>query len=151
MSCGRCHHAQFPPPSPGATISLTSDASDRAVGAVLEQHVNNSLQPLAFFSKQLGRPERKYSTTGKRLLELYLAVRPFRFFLEGRSFTVLTDHKPLVGAMSKVSYSWTARHQTYLWKGRIIANCLSLVAPTNDVVLGIDCGAIDHLEPAHVD
>ena len=36
-------------PMPDAEISLTSDASDDAVGAVLEQRVNGSWQPLAFF------------------------------------------------------------------------------------------------------
>ena len=32
-------------------ISLTTDASDQAVGAVLQQFVNGSWEPLAFFSK----------------------------------------------------------------------------------------------------
>ena len=41
--------------------SLTVDASDLAVGAVLQQLVHGVWQPLAFFSKQLRPPERKYS------------------------------------------------------------------------------------------
>ena len=93
-------------PSPGGTFSFTSDATDRAVGAVLEQYVNNSWQTLAFFSKQLHSPEQKCSTFDRGLLEQYLAVRHFRFFLEGISFTILTDQKPLVGAVSKVSDPW---------------------------------------------
>ncbi|GFR69541.1 Pol polyprotein [Elysia marginata] len=96
-------------PAPDAHISLTSNASDRAVGAVLEQHVNGVWQPLAFFSKQLWPPEQKYSSFDRELLALYLAIRHFKFFLEGRPFTAYTDHKPLVGAMSKLSDPWTAR------------------------------------------
>ena len=44
-----------------APTSLTVDASDLAVGAVLQQLLHGVWQPLAFFSKQLRPPERKYS------------------------------------------------------------------------------------------
>ncbi len=43
-------------------------------------------------------------------------IRHFRFILEGQSFTVYTDHKPLLGALAKVSDPWTAhqcRHLAY--------------------------------------
>ena len=41
-----------------ALTPLTADASDRAVGAVLQQFVK---EHLAFFSKNLRPPEKKYS------------------------------------------------------------------------------------------
>jgi hypothetical protein len=40
-------------PDSAAPLALTTDASDDAVGAVLEQWKNNCWQPLAFFSRQL--------------------------------------------------------------------------------------------------
>lgn len=39
-------------PRPDASISLTVDASDQAVGAVLQQRLNDTWHPLAFFSKK---------------------------------------------------------------------------------------------------
>ena len=48
-------------PSPKASIAITTDASDYAVGAVHEQWVDGAWQPLAFFSRQLTPRERKYS------------------------------------------------------------------------------------------
>ena len=45
-----------------APIALTVDASDIAVGGVLEQLIGGNWLPLAFFSRQLRPPERKYST-----------------------------------------------------------------------------------------
>ena len=146
-------------PRPDVPISLTSDASDQAVGAVLEQFVDGVWQPLAFFSKQLRLPEQKYSTFDRELLALYLAIRHFKFFLEGRHFKIFTDHKPLVGAMSKVSDPLTARQQRHLafisefstdighisGKENIVADCLSRNASTstlNNVVLGIDYTAM---------
>uniref|UniRef100_A0A1X7UWY9 RNA-directed DNA polymerase n=1 Tax=Amphimedon queenslandica TaxID=400682 RepID=A0A1X7UWY9_AMPQE len=63
--------------------------------AVLQQWVDSSWQPLAFFSKKLQPAERKYSTIDRELFGIYLAIRHFRHFVEGRQFHVFTDHKPL--------------------------------------------------------
>uniref|UniRef100_A0A3B5KTJ2 ribonuclease H n=1 Tax=Takifugu rubripes TaxID=31033 RepID=A0A3B5KTJ2_TAKRU len=86
-------------PLPDAPISITTDASDYAVGAVHEQWVEGAWQPLAFFSRQLRPNERKYSTFDRELLGLYLAIRHFRPLLEGRSFSAFVDHKPLTFEM----------------------------------------------------
>ena len=97
-------------PMPDALISLTSDASDNAVGAVLKQRVNGSWQPLAFFSKQLRPRETKYSTFDREMLGLYLAIRHFKFYIEGRNFTSYTDHKRLVGPMDRATATLTRLH-----------------------------------------
>ncbi|BHF66550.1 hypothetical protein SprV_0200957100 [Sparganum proliferum] len=86
-------------PAPDAQLSLMVDASTVAVGAVLQQNLAGSTQPLAFFSKKLLPAEIHYSTFGRELLVIYLAVKHFRHFLEGRDFTVFTDHKPLTFAL----------------------------------------------------
>ncbi|KRX33228.1 hypothetical protein T05_8190 [Trichinella murrelli] len=46
---------------PSAVTAITVDASGAAIGAVLEQLINNSWQPHALFSRQLTDPERKCS------------------------------------------------------------------------------------------
>ncbi|BHF63933.1 hypothetical protein SprV_0200692900 [Sparganum proliferum] len=61
-------------PAPEAPLSLMVDASTVAVGAVLQQHINNSTRPLAFFSKKLSPAETRYSTFGRELLAIYLAT-----------------------------------------------------------------------------
>jgi hypothetical protein len=101
-------------PRTDVPVALTADASDLAVGAVLEQFVDGSWQPMAFYSRQLRPPERKYSAFDRELLALFLAVRHFRFCLEGRPFTAYTDHKPLTFAISKISDPWSARQQRQL-------------------------------------
>ena len=103
-------------PDPKAAIALTTDASDTAVGAVLSQGPFASPAPLAFFSKKLSAAEKNYSAFDKELLAVYLAVRHFRHYLEGRVFTVYTDHKPLVGAISNNSdrSPRQSRHLSYV-------------------------------------
>ena len=66
-------------------VSLTTDASDAAVGAVLAA---SNGAPLAFFSKKLSAAERKYSTFDRELLAVFLAIRHFRHMLEGKPFII---------------------------------------------------------------
>ena len=40
-------------PQPGAPLCLVTDASDRAVGAVLQQSLNGVWQPILFFLRSL--------------------------------------------------------------------------------------------------
>jgi hypothetical protein len=101
-------------PAPNATLSLATDASDSHVGAVLQQRARGSWQPLAFFSHKLSPTETWYSTFDRELLAAYLAVRHFRFSLEGRPFTLFTDHKPLVTAISKSGTPFSSRQQRHL-------------------------------------
>ncbi len=42
------------------------------------------------------------------------AIKYFRFMLEGRPFTVFTDHRPLVGALSGRSDPCSSRQQRHL-------------------------------------
>ena len=86
-------------PLPNAPTSLTVDASNSAVGAQLEQKQGHNWVPLAFFSRKLSTTEKKYSAFDRELLAAYSAVKHFRHFLEGRAFTLFTDHKPLVSAL----------------------------------------------------
>jgi hypothetical protein len=81
---------------------------------VLQQRCGKGWQPLAFFSKKLSPAEIKYSTFDRELLAAYLTIRHFRFLLEGRQFTLLTDHKPLVSSMTRVTPPQSARQQRHL-------------------------------------
>ena len=60
---------------PDAPLSLTTDASHSAVGAVLQQSVDGARQPLAFFSKRLSPAESRYSAFERELLAVYLAIK----------------------------------------------------------------------------
>nr|VZI36417.1 unnamed protein product [Spirometra erinaceieuropaei] len=88
---------------PNALISLMVSASDVVIGAFRQQHLAGQIQPLAFFSRKLLPAETCYSTLGRKLLAVFLPVKHFRRFLEGREFTVFTDHKPLFFALKSSS------------------------------------------------
>uniref|UniRef100_A0A5S6QQM2 RNA-directed DNA polymerase n=2 Tax=Trichuris muris TaxID=70415 RepID=A0A5S6QQM2_TRIMR len=90
-------------PEPTATLALMVDASEQAIGAVLQQNVESSWRPLAFFSRRLQDHQKRYSTFGRELLGVYAAVKHFRQMVEGRELIVYTDHKPLVRAFENGS------------------------------------------------
>jgi hypothetical protein len=92
-----------------APCSIAVDASSTAVGAVLQQLINNSWQPIAFFSKALQPAQVRYSTFGRELLAIYLSVKHFRHLVEGKEFIVFSDHKPLSTALFAKADKYSAR------------------------------------------
>jgi predicted lipid-binding transport protein (Tim44 family) len=110
-----CAAAELAHPLPGAQISLAVDASNTHVGAVLQQHERGGgVRPLGFFSVKLDSAQQKYSAFDRELLSCYLSVHHFRWMLEGRSFFISTDHKPLTFALHRSSDAWSARQQRHL-------------------------------------
>ena len=121
-------------PTGNAPTALTVDASDMAVAGVLEQKVHGQWRPLAFFSKQLKPAEVKYSALDRELLALYLSIRHFRYFLEGKNFVAFTDHKPITQAMSKVTEPWSARQQRHLSTISEFTTDIQYISGKNNVV-----------------
>ena len=93
----------------GAETQVVVDASTSAVGTVLQQVIDGHAKPLAFFSKALNSTQVNYSVFDRESLAMYLSLRHFRYFLEGRAFTLFTDHKPLFSAVTSPMKQATAR------------------------------------------
>ena len=89
-----------------AQLNITCDASDVAVGGVLQQYLNGMWQPLSFFSKKLSPAETRYSAFDRKLY--------FRHNLKGRNFFVNIDHKPLTFVMSSVTERASLRQTRHL-------------------------------------
>ena len=86
---------------PTAPLAFFTDASTTAMGAVLQQRVQDVWQPLAFVSRKLSPAQQKYSAYDMELLAIYEAVRYFRHMLDARHFTILREHKPLTFAFKQ--------------------------------------------------
>lgn len=84
---------------------IHTDVSNFAVGAVLQQFINEEWCPLMSFSKRL-----KYSAYGRELLTINLSINHFRYLIEGREFHLFTDHKPLTYAIPVHTTKYFVRH-----------------------------------------
>ena len=75
---------------------LTTDASDTAVGAILEQNLGGGLRPVAFASRKLNNTETRYSAYERELLGIVWAIAQWRHYFQGsHPIVVQTDHAPL--------------------------------------------------------
>jgi len=79
---------------------LTTDASNDAIGAVLSQGPIGKDLPIAYASRTLNNAERNYPTVEKELLAIVWGCKYFRQYLYGRTFTIVTDHRPLTWIFS---------------------------------------------------
>ncbi|KAL4135064.1 hypothetical protein QTP88_006725 [Uroleucon formosanum] len=135
-------------PCDNARLAIVSDASNTAVGATLQQFINEEWQPLAFFSKKLTVTETKYGAYDRELLAIYLAVKHFRHMVEGREFVIYTDHKPITFAFQQKTDKCTPRQFRHLdfisqfttdiryvpGKQNIVADTLSRVNALSDTL-----------------
>ena len=71
---------------------LDSDASEEALGLVLQEEQDDMLKVIAYSSRALQPAERSYSTTRKELLAVICGLKHFRQILLGRRFACRTDH-----------------------------------------------------------
>ena len=97
-------------PASKAPLAIFTDASDFAIGAALQQRVNEKWEPLGFFSKKLSPAQQKYGAYSRELLAIYKAVKYFRHMVEGRDFMIFTDHKPITFAFQQKSSKCDPRH-----------------------------------------
>lgn len=77
------------------TFILDTDATSDPIGGVLLQRSNVSEHVIAYASRTLSKPERKYCVTREELLAVVYFERYFRHYLLGRKLTIRTDHSSL--------------------------------------------------------
>ena len=75
---------------------IMTDASDVAIGAILEQDFGSSLQPIAYSSRKLNPTEICYSAYERELLGIVWAIGQWKHYFQGpHPIIIQTDHAPL--------------------------------------------------------
>jgi len=88
---------------PDLPCVVTTDASEYAVGGVLEQVTAEGNQPVAYASRSLNPAEQNYTVTERENLALVYCLQEWQHMLEGHPHPVqcLTDHEALLSLLSK--------------------------------------------------
>jgi len=75
---------------------INSDASGRAIGAVLlQERDDGGFSIVSAASRVLNQNEQRYTTCEKELLAIVYALQRFRIYIYGRKVTLFTDNKAL--------------------------------------------------------
>ncbi|KAI5152397.1 hypothetical protein ENBRE01_3053 [Enteropsectra breve] len=79
-------------PNSNEKYILETDASDTGVGAILKQKEGI----VGYFSGSLSKEQKKYTITEKELLAIKWGIEKCKYYLYGRNFDVITDHKAII-------------------------------------------------------
>ena len=88
---GLCANPLVQPNSLTKEATLTTDASEKAIGGVLSQEGH----PVIYVSRKLSQAEKNYSNIEREALAIVFVVTRLKKFLHGTMFILQTEHKPL--------------------------------------------------------
>jgi transposase InsO family protein len=120
-------------PESSEELTLRTDASNTCIAAYLEDSFG---RPVAFASRILSTTEQRYDIVEKEALAIFWSiVMKFRWFLLGRKFSVITDHKPLVYLLSTTKVSpkilrWRLQLQEFNFSIEHCSGSRNIVADT---------------------
>ena len=78
-------------------FTLTTDASEKAAGAVLMQETRSGKKRIiGVASTKFSKTEQNWSATEREAYAIKWSIKKFDYFLRGRPFVLFTDHKSLV-------------------------------------------------------
>lgn len=125
-------------PKDGEELTLSTDASSMAMGAVLEVKRTDGIHPIAFLSKNFIPSQQRYDAAKRELLAIKWALSELRFYLAGQRFTLRTDSKTAkawilnVDPADNVCLDWVSKIRSYDFKielipgeKNVVADCLS--------------------------
>ena len=84
--------------NPDLPLLLNCDASPVGIACIMS-HVmpDNTERPIMYASRTLQTAEKNYSQLEREALAIVYGIKYFHKYLAGCKFTVVTDHKPLLG------------------------------------------------------
>jgi len=76
-------------------VVLTDASGTGIAGCLAQLDPEGHERPVLFISRKLSGPETRYSTIEQEALAIVWSITKLNHYLEGRKFTLITDHKPL--------------------------------------------------------
>ena len=119
---------------------IKSDASRAGLGAALEQRSLTGWHTVAFASHFLNSKEERYCINELELLGDVGSVEYLRYYLFGKSFTIITDHRALLSIMKE--------HRSNKSNNSRLTRCVDRILPFDfniEHILGAKMGLVDYI------
>jgi hypothetical protein len=99
-------------------IEIYVDASPVGLGAVMTQRdpKTNTVRPIFYASRALTSVEQRYSQIEREALAILWSCEKFHLYVYGTSFTVISDHKPLIPLFNNPMSKPPARIEKWILK-----------------------------------
>ena len=83
---------------------LRTDASNTGLGATLQQEISGRVKTIGWASRKLSEAEKKLGITEKEFLAVGWGIEYFDYYLRGKRFKVVTDHRALLACKTKENF-----------------------------------------------
>ena len=126
--------------NPELETRIKCDASRKGLGCALEQRTPNCWHTVAFASRFLNSVEDRYSINELELLGVVWSVEHFKYYLYGKPFTVITDHRDLLSNMRERRSNKSYKGRLTRWVDRLLPFDFSI-----DHLPGSKMGLVDYI------
>ena len=126
--------------NPHLETRIKCDASRAGLGAALEQRSPTGWHTVAFASRFLNSNEERYSINELELLGVVWSVEYFKYYLFGKSFTIITDHRALLSIMKE--------HRSNKSYNSGLTRCIDRLLPFDfniEYIPGAKMGLVDYI------
>ena len=106
--------------NPKLDVRVKCDASRSRLGAALEQNTPDGWKPIAFASRFLNSTAERYSVNELELLVIVWSIDYFKYYVYGKNFTVVTDHRALLSILKEHRSKKSYNSRLSRWRDRLL-------------------------------
>ena len=106
--------------NPKLDVRVKCDASRSGLVAALEQNTPDGWKPIAFASRFLNSTEERYSVNELELLGIVWSIDYFKYYLYGKNFTVVTDHRAPLSILKEHRSNKSYNSRLSRWIDRLL-------------------------------
>ena len=126
--------------NPKLDVRVKCDASRSGLGAALEQNTPDGWKPIAFASRFLYSTEERYSVNELELLGIVWSIDYFKYYLYGKNFTVVTDHRALLSILKEHRSNKSYNSRLSRWIDRLLPYNFTI-----EHMPGAEMGLVDYI------
>ena len=126
--------------NPDLETRIKSDASRKDLRCALEQRTPIDWYTIVFASRFLNSVEDRYSINELELLGVVWSIKHFKYYLYGKPFTMITDHRALLSIMRENTANKSYNSRLTRWVDKLL-----LFDFTIDHLPGSKMGLVDYI------